>query len=332
MTHYDSKCLNTVNEKKLSIIIVSYKVKDHILSCLSSIFENRADWPLEVILVDNNSKDSTVDMIKDDFKNVIIIENDRNLGFAVANNQGLKKATGEYILFLNPDTKVLPETFDKSIAFLENNPEAGAVGCRILNPDGTLQYSCKSYPSFWNYFFESTFLYKLFPKNRWIGKFYMTNFDYAEVKEVDVVSGAYLLMRSRLLEEIGGWDERFFIYSEETDLCYRIKKSGKKIYFIPQAQIIHWGGKSTSQSPVEMFKQDHKSRYLFMRKHYNMITIFFSECIIFIGVCLRTALWGLLNIFRTLFRKPGAEEARLKSGIFFRLFQWYLKFEFLKNN
>ncbi len=330
MTHYNIKCLNKVNQKKLSIIIVSYKVKDYILSCLSSIFENRTDWLLEVILVDNNSKDNTVDMIKDDFKNVIIIENDRNLGFAAANNQGLKKTTGEYILFLNPDTKVLPETLNKSIAFLEDNPEVGAVGCRILNPDGTVQYSCKSYPGFWNYFCESTFLYKIFPKNHWTGKFYMTNFNYAEVKEVDVVSGAFLMASRKLIKEIGGWDERFFIYSEETDLCYRIKKAGKKIFFIPQVQIIHYGGRSTSQRPVETFQQDHKSRYLFMRKHYKPITVFFSECIIFSGVCLRMLVWGLIISSRGIFGVPRLKDTNLKFKIFYNLFKWYIGVGFLK--
>lgn len=330
MSHYNSECANTVHENKLSIIIVSYNVKDHILSCLASIFENQVKWPLEVTVVDNNSQDGTVDAIREGFRNVTLMENDENLGFASANNQGLQRAAGEYILFLNPDTKVLPGTIDKSVAFLENNPEVGAIGCRISNPDGTLQYSCKSYPSLWNYFCESTFLYKLFPKNHWIGKFYMTSFDHAEVKEVDVVSGAYLLTRSKLLKEIGGWDETFFIYSEETDLCYRIKKAGKKICFVPDCQIIHWGGRSTSQSPLRMFKQDHRSRYLFMRKHYNSLTTFFSECVIFIGVCLRTVLWGVLSLFGTIFKKPHSEDPHLKLQIYYELFQWYLSFGFLK--
>lgn len=320
-----------MSDRKLSILIVSYRVKDHLSNCLRSIFENSMGLSFEVIVVDNNSTDNTLDMIKKDYKGVRLIENNQNLGFAKANNQALKIAKGEYILFLNPDTEVRPETIDRSIDFLENNPKAGAVGCKILNPDGSLQPSAKSFPGFWNYFFETFFLYKLFPRNRLFGRFYMTSFDYNSVRETDMVSGAFLMVSKKLLEEVGGWDERFFIYSEETDLCYRIKKTGKKIFFIPQAQIIHYGGRSTSQEPIEMFQQDHKSRYLFMRKHYKLITVFFSEWIIFSGVCLRTALWGLLNIFRTLFRKPGLEEAHLKFEIFFRLFQWYLGFGFLKN-
>ncbi|HVP36196.1 MAG TPA: glycosyltransferase family 2 protein, partial [Terriglobales bacterium] len=264
----------------LSIIIVSYNVKEFISECLRSIFNSKIQKEFEVIVVDNGSKDKTVKMIRKDFMKVYLIENNENKGFAAANNQGLNKAKGEFVLFLNPDTSVLSEAIEKSMTFLSETPEAGAVGCKILNQDGSLQPSCKSFPDFWNYFFESTFLYKLFPKNRLFGRFYMTSFDYNVIREVDMVSGAFLMAPKRLIEEVGGWDERFFIYSEETDLCYRIRRANKKIFFIPQAQIIHYGSRSTSQEPVKMFLQDHRGRYLFMRKHYNALSIISSELII----------------------------------------------------
>lgn len=159
----------------------------------------------------------------------------------------------------------------------------------------------------------------------------MTSFDHAEVKEVDVVSGAYLLTRSKLLKEIGGWDKTFFIYSEETDLCYRIKKAGKKICFVPDCQIIHWGGKSTSQEPTAMFQEDHKSRYRFMKKHYRLPTVVFSEWIIFVGVGLRMVIRGWLFLLQSFFNLPGQNEARLKFEIFISLFKWYLGLGFLRS-
>lgn len=319
-----------INQIVLSVIIVNYQTGELLLNCIKSIYENNTIPTLQIIIVDNNSSDESISLVRKHFNGIKFILNDQNLGFAKANNQGLQVAQGEFILLLNPDTLILPQTLERSVEFLKNTSDAGVVGCKILNPDGSLQPSCKSFPGLWNHLFESTFLYKLFPKNRLFGKFYMTNFDYAEVKEVDMVIGAFLMTRKKYLEEICGLDERFFIYSEETDLCYRIRKTGRQVYFIPQAQIIHWSGKSTSQDPIEMFQQDHKSRYLFMKKHYKLTTVIFSELIIFVGVGLRMIIWGWLFLLQFFFKRPGQKEACLKFEIFYNLFKWYLGLGFLK--
>lgn len=315
----------------LSIIIVSYKVKELLLNCLHSVHENRDGLDLEVIVVDNSSEDGSVEMVRELFPETKLVENKQNLGFAHANNQGFFQSNGRNILFLNPDTVVLPDAFKKTVRFIDQHPEVGVVGCKIFNPDGSLQYSCRSFPNLLNYFFESTFLYKIFPRNRIVGKFYMTHFDYDQTREVDVVLGAFLLIKREVLKEVGGFDERFFIYSEETDLCYRVRKAGKKVLFYPGTEIIHYGGSSTSLNSMGMVQQEHKSRFLFMRKHYKSLVVWSSEAVIFLGVILRFILWSLVTGYCMAFDKKKLTSARKKRSAFGHLLRWYSRFGFKKS-
>jgi len=314
----------------LSIIIVSYNTKNLLSQSLFSIYRNALGVNFEIIVIDNGSRDDSIQMLKENFPKVILVDNEQNLGFAKANNEGLLIAQGEFVLFLNPDTLILPGALKKTLEFLKKTPEAGIVGCKILNPDGSLQYSGRGFPGFWNYFFESFFLYKLFPKNRWMGKFYGTNFSYNQVREVDVVLGAFMMTKKEILDEVGCFDEKFFIYSEETDLCYRMKKHNRKVYFFPDAQIVHYGRASASQYPVKMFQQDHRSRFLFMRKHYSARNTLFSTWIIFIGVFLRIIFWSLACGYAFLFKKEFLKNSRIKLKVFINLFIWYLGLKFAK--
>jgi GT2 family glycosyltransferase len=314
----------------LSIIIVSYNTKDLLSRCLFSIYHNAPGVNLEIIVIDNASRDDSIQMLKENFPQVILADNEQNIGFARANNKGLLIARGEFVLFLNPDTVVLPQALEKTLEFLRRTPDAGMVGCKILNPNGSLQYSCRSFPSFWNYFLESFFLYKLFPKNRWIGKFYGTNFSYDHIREVDVVLGAFMMTKKEILDEVGCFDERFYIYSEETDLCFRMKKHNRKVYFFPDAQIVHYGRASASQYPVKMFQQDHRSRFLFMRKHYSAINTLFSTWIIFLGVFLRIIFWGLALGYAFFLKKSFLKNSGIKLKVFVNLFIWYLGLKFAK--
>ena len=314
----------------LSIIIVNYNTGKLLSDCIRSLWLNNHFLLPEIIVVDNNSSDKSIDLAKANSDKIRFILNDENVGFAKANNQGLQIAQGQFILFLNPDTVALPQALEKILEFFKKTPDAGIVGCKILNPDGSLQFSCRSFPGFWNYFFESFFLYKLLPKNRWIGKFYVTNFSYDKVKEVDVVLGAFMMTKKEILDQVGYFDERFFMYSEETDLCYRMKKKNKKVYFYPDAQIIHYGRASASQYPVKMFQQDHRSRFLFMRKHYSAINILFSTWIIFIGVFLRIIFWSLASGYAFLFNRLFLKNSKIKLKVFVNLFFWYVGLKFIQ--
>jgi len=275
----------------LSIIIVNYNVKYYLRECLQSVYCATERVSFEIIIVDNNSTDGSVDMVKNEFPEVKLIENCQNLGFAKATNQVLREHEGKYALLLNPDTVVLPNALDKMVEFMEANPQAGALGCKLLYPDGSLQRSCRSFPTLTTTFFENTGLEKFFPKNKLVAKYKMGYWDYNDLREVDQPMGSALMIRREVIRQVGLLDERFYMFFEEVDWCFRAKKRGWKIYFIPRAEIIHYGGQSARSTMSEMMIQGYKSKHKFFRKHYGIL----SEWIV-----KQMDLWGL--IFKILYR------------------------------
>lgn len=278
----------------LSICIVHYKTGNLLRNCILSIYRHTKGLDFEIIVVDNSSQDNSLETIESEFKGVSLVANRENIGFAAAVNQAIKKSKGEYILVLNPDTIILQNAISKSLSFIKGKKDAGIVGCKILNPDGSLQPSCKTIPGILSSFSESSLLYKIFPQNRFLGTPYMTYFDYNKVREVDVVNGAFLMFKQRLIEQIGLLDERFFIYSEETDWCYRATKAGFKNYFYPDAQIIHYGGESTRQKEREMFIELHKSKVKFCEKHNGKLASRIIISILLGGIFVRAILWTII--------------------------------------
>jgi len=272
----------------LSIIIVNYNVKHRLRECLLSIYRSTKGTSFEIIVVDNNSTDGSVDMVKSEFPAVKLIENSQNLGFARAANQGLKENKGRYILLLNPDTIVLPNALDKMVEFMEANSEAGALGCKLLNPDGSLQPSCRSFPTLITVLFENTGLEKLFLRNRIIGRHRIGHWDYNDIREVDQPMGSALMVRRETATQVGLMDEQFYMYYEDVDWCFRIKKGGWKIYFLPSAQIIHYGGQSASPNMAKMRIQGYKSRHRFFRKHYGILPEWIVKQMDFFGLILKT--------------------------------------------
>jgi hypothetical protein len=222
---------------------------------------------MEVIVVDNASTDGTVEAIKQSFPEVILLENRTNRGFATANNQGIRIARGRYVLLLNSDTEVLDNAISKTVGFADNHPEAAVVGCRVLNPDRTLQPTCFMFPSALNLFLAATYLYKVFPKSALFGRERMSWWDRNDMREVDVVTGCFMLVRMEAIEQVGLLDEGFFMYGEETDWCYRFKHSGWTVVFAPVGQIIHIGGSSTSKVANKMNLQLKAGILQFIGKH-----------------------------------------------------------------
>lgn len=280
----------------LSIIIVTYNTREITRECLLSIRATSGSISKEVIVIDNNSDDGTSTMIRSVFPEVILISNSRNVGFAAANNQGLAIARGEYILLLNPDTVLKENALQSTMAFLSNHPEASIVGCRLLNPDGTVQPSCRSFPSVPNLFFEAFFLYRLFPRNTLIGKYYLGWFTYDRVQEVDVVLGAFMMIRRSVFEKIGLFDERFFMYTEETDFCLRAKRAGLKTYFYPGGEVIHLGGKSAEQDPQKMFRDIYRTQLYLFRKHYSSPEYVVMGLLKAAGVALRVVVYAAIGV------------------------------------
>jgi hypothetical protein len=246
----------------LSIVIVAWNVRDLLQACLKSIMGSAASLSQEIIVVDNASADGTPDMLRSSFRNVLLIEPGRNTGFSGGNNLGLAASQGRYILLLNPDTIVLDSAVADLAHYLDTHPSVGVVGPQLLNDNGSVQSSRRRFPTFWTAIFESTWLQQVAPK-RILNRYYMLDCPDDENCEVDWLQGSALMVRREVFEQVGGFDEGYFMYSEELDWQRRIKTAGWDIVYNPAARIIHYGGKSSTQ--VEALKhiyfQTSKIRY-----------------------------------------------------------------------
>jgi GT2 family glycosyltransferase/lipopolysaccharide/colanic/teichoic acid biosynthesis glycosyltransferase len=273
--------------KDVSVIIVNYNVRDFLEQCLHSLRRACQHLKAEVMVVDNASRDSSTQMVKRRFPWVQLMENRVNVGFARANNQALKRASGRYILLINPDTLAREDTVEAMSEFMDAHPEAGAVGCKILNPDGTLQLSCRrSFPTPWVALSKILGLGRLFPWSRLFGKYNLTYLDSDKTAEVDALSGSFMFLRPEALKKVGLLDEEYFMYGEDLDLCYRIKKAGWKIYYVPTTQIIHYKGRSTEASASTVL-DFYRAMVIFVRKHLRRKYLFFLHWFLTLGIAIR---------------------------------------------
>ncbi|MBN2180468.1 MAG: glycosyltransferase family 2 protein [Sedimentisphaerales bacterium] len=309
--------------KDVSIIIVAWNVRDLLYDCLDSIYKQTKGIEYEIIYVDNASKDGSVEMVKEHFPETIIIQNTDNKGFVLANNQGLEIAKGRYALLLNSDTVVLDNAIAKTIEFADTHPEAAVVGCRTLNPDKTLQPTCFMFPSILNLLLSSTYLYKIFPKSRFFGREFMTWWDRNDVREVSSVTGCYMLVRKEAIEQVGFLDERYFIYAEETDWCYRFRKNGWKVLFTPAAEIIHYGGQTTRQMSKEFKLQLYGSILIFMKLHRSKFTFPFARFIVSLFFFIRVPYWLVKALLDKNDSKNSIDTAKTYlAGSFYCLTNW----------
>lgn len=254
----------------LSIIILNYNVKDLLLNCLDSIFKNKGKedkW--QIIVVDNASEDGSVEEVRKRYDDIEILENKENLGFAAGNNVGVKVASAPVILFLNPDTVVVNDAIQKSYQYLISNPDIGALTCRVELPDGNLDYSChRGFPSPWNSFAYFTGLAKLFPNSPIFSGYTATYLDIKKTHEIDCLTGAFLMIRKKAGEQIGWWDEDYFWNGEDIEFCYNLKEKGWKIYFYPEAKVIHYKGSSSKQDQSKAVSMGVNAMRIFYLKHY----------------------------------------------------------------
>lgn len=275
----------------VSIIVVNWNTCDFLRACLKSVYQQAIGVTFEVIVVDNASADGSAAMVESEFPQVKLIQNDTNKGFAAANNEGITIAKGRYVLLLNSDTVILNSAIDKTVSFADVHPKAGVVGCRVLNPDRTLQLTCFMFPSVLNMLLSATYLYKVFPRNRFFGRERMTWWNRNDEKEVDVVTGCFMLIRRQAIEQVGLMDERFFIYGEETDWCYRFKRAGWKVLFTPEAQTIHFGGQSSKQIAPKMALQLRGSILQFMHKHHSWLEYKLACFLVWLFFVMRIPAW-----------------------------------------
>jgi GT2 family glycosyltransferase len=230
----------------LSIIIVNYKSADKTLKCLSAIkSSDLAGFEYEIIVVDNFSNDLSVERIKERHNDIKVLENKANVGMGAGNNAGAKLAVGEYILVLNPDTYLGINALNTMLGYIKADPDIGLVGPRLNNPDGTLQYTCMRFPRLCTPLLRRTFLGRFAPGH--LERFLMKDYDHRDARQVDWIMGSCLLIRKKIFDDLGGFDSRFFMYFEDTDLCRRITRAGFKVMYLPQAEGVHDHGRASAR-------------------------------------------------------------------------------------
>ncbi len=289
-----------VPEPKISVIIVSYNVRAYLQQALYSLRRALAGIAHEIFVVDNASVDGTLAMLRQHFPEVIVLENRENVGFGRANNQALARARGEFVVMINPDTVVQEDTFRKLLAFFEHTPDAAAATCKIINPDGSFSVDCRhAIPTPMIAFWKVTGLSRLFPRSKLFGQYNLTYLDPNQTYPVPAISGSFMMVKRRVLEEVGFFDERFFMYCEDIDLCYRINLKGYKIYYVPTTQIIHYKGESTKKNNLDYVVTFNRALYQFFQKYYAASYGFLIRWIIVLGIVLR----GIFIFFRNFIKE-----------------------------
>lgn len=301
---------------ELSVIIVNWNTKEFLLPCLESVYQSVCGIEKEVWVVDNGSIDGSMTVASERFPETKFIENRRNLGFAKANNQALGVSTGEYILLLNPDTLVKKGAIEKLISFMRAHPEAGGAGGQLLNSDGSRQNSIANFPSLATDLINKSLLRWVFPK-----VFPGKERNYSEPIEVESVIGACMIVRRIVVEQVGGLDEDYFLFLEETDWCYRMRKAGWKIYHVPQAEVYHFQGKSVEIKKRNAKVEYYRSRYLFFKRNKGRL----QWLILLIGLMVR--LWAELTlmVFVCCFSFGTVKKWRKKLLIYSYLVWWHLR-------
>lgn len=312
---------NTDPSPVLSVIIVNWNSKDYVRQCLTSFYKHCRSVPFEVIVVDGASFDGCDAMLAAAFPAVRFIQSPDNVGFARANNLGAKSACGEYLLLLNPDTLLLEDSPKILIDALTGLPNAGAVGCRLLNRDRSLQTSCvQAFPTVFNQVFASDFLHRRFPHWRVWGVWPL----YAsppKPEAVEVISGACMLFRRSQFEAVGGFTESYFMYAEDLDLCFKVRASGRLVYYTPATSIVHFGGGSTDQAASNFSNvMMRRSVHAFMRLHRGPLAAAAYRAGLALSALIRVTLIGPLLIFGNRIVRHGTDSWRK----WFAILRWSL--------
>ncbi|SET21539.1 hypothetical protein SAMN05660297_01698 [Natronincola peptidivorans] len=294
----------------LSIIIINYNTKELTKQTLQSIFDKKYDFTYEVFVVDNASIDDSVDMIKTEFPQVKLVENSENLGFSKANNLAIKASTGRLILLLNSDTLVLEDCLEKCVVYMENHETIGALGCKVMLSNGMLDHACKrGFPTPDAALYYMLKLDKLFPDSRRFGQYDLTYLCENEMNEVDVLTGAFMMVRREVIDEVDLLDENFFMYGEDIDWCYRIKRAGWRIVYYPEAKIIHYKGGSNKKKKTKIVYEFHRAMYLFYKKHYNEKYNTLVKGLVYMGIGVKL----MVSVFINLLKKRGGDYDQGKS-------------------
>ncbi len=301
---------------KISVIVVNYNVEFFLEQCLNSVKKSLKNVSGEVFVVDNFSIDGSVEMVRQKFPEYNLIDNKVNLGFSKANNQAMRLAKGEYVLLLNPDTVVEEDTFEKIIRFMDEHSDAGGLGVKMVDGKGRfLPESKRGLPTPSVAFYKIFGFSRLFPKSKVFGKYHLGYLSENEIHEIDILSGAFMLMRNEALEKVGLLDEAFFMYGEDIDLSYRITQGGYKNYYYPKTSIIHYKGESTKKSSVNYVLVFYKAMVIFAKKHFTQKNAKLLSFLIYSAIYLRAGAAIIARMIKKIFL-PLMDFLFIFSGLF----------------
>jgi GT2 family glycosyltransferase len=314
---------------KLSVVIVNYNVRFFLEQCLKSVEKSIAyaqsvnkDYTIDIYVVDNSSVDGSVEMVEKNFPDVHLIANQDNPGFSIANNQAIQKSEAEYALLLNPDTVVEEATFEKVIRFMDEHPEAGGLGVKMIDGSGRfLKESKRGLPTPMTAFYKIFGLSSLFPKSAVFSRYHLGNLDQDDTNEVEVLAGAFMLLRKSVLDKIGLLDEDYFMYGEDIDLSYRIIKEGYKNYYFPETQIIHYKGESTKKGSLNYVFVFYRAMIIFAKKHFSNRNAALFSFLINLAIYFRAFL-AVLSRFAKRLALPLFDGALLFGGMYYQKVYW----------
>ena len=275
----------------LSVIILNYNTRDILRRCLASVFASHTDFKFEVLVADNGSADGSQEMVKSQFPQAKLTENGKNVGFSKGNNAAIGQSSGRYVLLLNSDTEVRPNTLDLCVKRMEADKDIGILGCKVLLPDGSLDKACRrKFPNPWNSFL------RLFGLRRFSN--YNINSPVNQEVEIDAVTGAFLMIRREAMDKVGLLDEDYFMYGEDLDWCWQVKHTGFKVLYYPQAEITHYKYSSSQSIPFFIIRQAHDAMKIFYRKHYADKYPWVFNQLVYLGISIRMFCVLSMNLFR----------------------------------
>jgi GT2 family glycosyltransferase len=286
----------------VSIIIVSWNAKKYLLDCLNSLIQRQKEYSQELIVVDNASSDGSAELVEKDFPQVKLIRNEENLGFAKANNIGIRASNARYVCLINSDVILLDHCIEKLIDFMDSHPSTGMIGPKILNPDRSLQPQCQHFPTIWNHLCQTFGFNKLFPNSALFSEPFMRYWAYNETKKVEVINGCFWIIRREALDKVGLLDEDFFFYGEDIDWCKRFQNAGWEVMFNPNAAAIHFGGASSANAPIRFYIELQKADLRYWRKHHGRLGYWAYWMIILLRQLVRLPVYVLICIFQPVAR------------------------------
>ena len=290
----DFHACHMTDNPEISVITVNWNTRDLLRACLKSVYATLGDIALEIIVVDNASQDDSADVVAREFPEVQVIRNDANLGFAAANNIGIRRAQSDFVMLLNPDTELRPGAGSLMLDFMKAHPEVGLAGPRLISADGELQKSGRRFPTYLQEALATTRLFRLV-RSWYDARMIWGRLDFDRSVEVDEVSGACMLIRRSALDQVGLLDERFFMYYEDVDLCYRLKKAGWKVYFVGEAEVVHrWAQGAIKMGILRANAMMYRSQYLYFLKHHGPVQAVLLRLLSFILLAVLRAKYAFI--------------------------------------